>query len=64
MPMALKTNKAIQSRMRKTRGGSLVTSGKGRGHFNAKHARTKKLRQKRERELTLPEKTKQRYLLA
>ena len=50
--------------MRKTRGGTLVTIGKGRGHFNAKHARSKKMQQKRERELVLPRKTKQRYLLA
>lgn len=52
------------SRVRKTKLGTIVTSGKGRGHFNAKHSRSKKMNQKRLRDITLPEKVKQRYSLS
>ena len=62
--MTTKTNKAILSRVRKTKNGSIVACGKGRGHFNAKQARSKKQQQKRQRAITISTKNRQRFLLA
>lgn len=57
----MKTNKAVNSRIRKTKKSKMVVSGKGRGHFNAKHPRAKKLDQKRKVALTLSKKIQQRF---
>ena len=62
--MSTKTNKSVLSRVRKTKGGGVMASGKGRGHLNAKHSRAKKLGRKRQRDIAIPVKVKQRYLLA
>lgn len=59
----MKSNKAARSRIRVTKKGSLIAGGKGRGHFNAKHSRSKKLAQKRQRSITVSAKERQRYAL-
>ena len=62
--VATKQNKSMLSRIRKTKKGALLVLGKGRGHFNAKHSRSKKLGQKRTRSLTVPTKMKQQFHLS
>lgn len=60
----MKSNKSARSRIRVTKKGTLLASGKGRGHFNAKHSRSKKLTQKRQRAVPVPTKMRQRYTLS
>ena len=60
----MKSNKSARSRIRVTKNGTLLASGKGRGHFNAKHPRSKKLAQKRQRAITMSTKMQQRYTLS
>ena len=59
----MKTNKATLSRVRKTKNGLLLACGKGRGHFNAKQSRSKKMQQKRQRAITISHKEQQRLNL-
>ena len=58
-----KTSKAMLSRLRKTKNGKVLARGKGRGHFNSKHPRSKKLIQKRQSGITVSKKVDQRYFI-
>lgn len=60
----MKSNKSARSRIRVTKKGILLAGGKGRGHFNAKYSRSKKLAQKRQRSVSVPSKMRQRYTLS
>ncbi len=60
----MKSNKAARSRIRVTKKGVLLASGKGRGHFNAKYSRSKKLAKKRQRSVQMSTKMQQRYTLS
>ena len=57
-----KPSKAVLSRIRVTKKGKLLSRGKGIGHFNAKKARSKQLSNKRDSELNISTKMKQRYI--
>ena len=59
----MKSNKSARSRIRVTKKGILLAGGKGRGHFNAKYPRSKKLAQKRQRAINISTKMQQRYTL-
>lgn len=60
--MSIKTNKSIRSRIRVTKTRKLITIGKGRGHFNAKKPRSKKLNSSRDRPFKMTNKTKERFI--
>ena len=61
--MSLKTNKTILSRVRVSKRGKVLSMGTGHGHFNAKASRVKQLRNKRQSEMNISKKTKQRFKL-
>lgn len=60
-----KTSKALMSRIRLTKRGKILARGKGQGHFNAKHPRSKKLKQKKliDMDAQIPKKMQQRYII-
>lgn len=58
-----KTSKALMSRVHITKGGKILARGKGQGHFNAKHPRSKKLNQKKMTDVEMSKKMQQRYIL-
>lgn len=61
--MSAKTNKSIKSRIRVSKRGSLLAQAKGRGHFNAKHSRSKQLPRRKQGEVVISKKIQQRYIL-
>jgi len=58
----MKTNKALEKRVRITRSGKVLTRQSGHNHFNAKARRTKQLSRKKLVNFTMPSKDLHRYL--
>ena len=60
--MSIKTNKALQSRIKVTKRGKLLVRGKGKGHLNAKQSRSKQLASNRARPFAMTNKTHKRFI--
>ena len=60
--MSMKKSKAIKSRIKITSKGKLLARGKGKGHFNAKAPRSKKMNSNRDVPVVMSSKMKNRLL--
>ena len=58
----LKTNKSLSKRLKVTKNGKIKSRKAGRGHFNAKMSRKKKMAQKRDQDFKMTSKNQGRFL--